>query len=285
MVISGDENYSFNKHFAAAIGELTPELERIADVKRAQSFKSQEICSNHPGHINDADNKTVLWFNSGFQHCGQNKNVNFENEFASKKRYTKAKTLEQFKSIFENKLILTHAIIPPFDMDHLTARNNEHEPERSWLNMRDYCYGYTWCAYSLMGGNWVDDSGKKQDTQIKGLTIKFSEKEVNEFKRLGDAWSAYRDSKTLVNDYNKQDSNKNKKEKREQSKDNKTNQAYNKASDKLANYYGSTIGKIFSDDLALEQEAEAEEAKEAKLKAEKEALDQKSRQPLHERSF
>lgn len=53
-------------------------------------------------------------------------------------------------------------------------------------------------------------------------------------------------------------------------------EAYNKASDKLANYYGSTIGKIFSDDLALEQEAEAEEAKEAKLKAEKEALDQKA---------
>lgn len=206
MVISGDENYSFNKHFAAAIGELTPELERIADVKRAQAFKSQEICSNHPGHINDADNKTILWFNSGFQHCGQNKNVNFENEFSSKKRYTKAKTLEQFKSIFENKLILTHAIIPPFDMDHLTARNNEHEPERSWLNMREYCYGYTWCAYSLMGGNWVDDSGKNKDTQIKGLTIKFSEKEVNEFKRLGDAWSAYHNSKTLVNDYNKQDS-------------------------------------------------------------------------------
>lgn len=200
LVISGDENYSFNKHFAASIGEITPESERIADVKKAQTFKSQEICSNHPGHINDADNHTLLWFNSGFRHCGQLDKVNFQEEYDRKRRYTKAKSIDQFKLLFKNTLSITHAIIPPFDMRNINAYNDEHEPERSWLNMRDYCSGYTWCAYSLMGGHWTEND-KDIDTQVKGITIEFDENELKTMNELGDVWTSAYDYKILVQDY------------------------------------------------------------------------------------
>lgn len=180
--------YAFNNYYAASIGELTPVSERIADVKNDQTFKSLEICSNHPGHINDADEHTLLWFNSGFRHCGQCDKVNFESEFKSKSRYTLVKALHDFQSLFEGKVKITHAIIPPFDMNRRKAPNNQHEPERSWLNMRQYCSGYTWCAYSLMGGTW-NNKGETIDTYSEGKVIEFTEEEIDHISKLGDVWT------------------------------------------------------------------------------------------------
>ena len=72
LSILGDENFEFNKHPAAAIGQITPYQERIKGLKTVpESLISKEICSNHPAHINDEDNHTLLWFNSGFKFCNQ----------------------------------------------------------------------------------------------------------------------------------------------------------------------------------------------------------------------
>ena len=72
LSIIGDENYQFNSHPAAAIGQLTTYQERVKTFENPpSSFKSQEICANHPAHISDEDNHTLLWFNSGFQFCNQ----------------------------------------------------------------------------------------------------------------------------------------------------------------------------------------------------------------------
>lgn len=189
LVISGDENFAFNKHFAAAIGLLTPELERSGDVGRDKVFKSKEICSNHPAHINDEDDHSLLWFNSGFRHCGKNSEVRFLEEFNFKKRYKFLKTVESFKTFFESKVIIKNAIIPPVTLNENVGKNNENEPERPWLNLREYCYGYTWCAYSLMGGD-LNRDGEVFDTQIKGTLIEFTDREINRFKELGDVWTS-----------------------------------------------------------------------------------------------
>lgn len=201
LVISGDENYSFNAHFAASIGDLTPEAERVADVKKAQTFRSKEICSNHPGHINDADNHTLLWFNSGFYHCGQLDKVDFAEEFKRKKRYTRAKTFEEFKHIFESKLSIPNAIIPPFDMKEVYRYNNQNEPDRAWINIRDYCYGYTWCAYSSMGGLWKEDDGTVRDTTLDGILIEYSKEEQKTIAMLGNVWTSDYDYSVYVRDY------------------------------------------------------------------------------------
>ncbi|KAK6460700.1 putative alpha-1,3-mannosyltransferase [Scheffersomyces coipomensis] len=178
MAMMGDESFQFNNHFAAAIGIVTPDSERILDIGKAHKFKGKEICSNHPAHINDEDNHSLLWFNSGFVFCNQLPKVNFEGEFDVKKRYTHIKTLNEFKAFFTSKLIIKSAIVPP----HLKINddNNDGEPNLAWLNMGEYCGGYTWCGYSSVG------TGDSPDA--KGFLIRYSEEEQLYFGSLGDIW-------------------------------------------------------------------------------------------------
>lgn len=189
LVISGDNNFSFNEHFAASVGLITTDLERSGDVGRSNTFKSKEICSNHPAHISDEDNHSLLWFNSGFRHCGQNSEVNFQDEFKIKKRYTFLKTVDTFKTFFKSKVVIKNAIIPPVTLNDTMGKNTESEPERPWLNMGEYCHGYLWCAYSLMGGE-LNRDGKKTDTQMKGTIIEFTDKEIKRINELGDIWTS-----------------------------------------------------------------------------------------------
>lgn len=180
LVIMGDENYAFNEHFLAAIGFSTPNSEWPSS-----KYGAKEICSNHPGHISDEDNHSLLWFNSGFRHCGQLNAVNFEAEFESKQRYTDLNSINQFADFFKNKLIIQEAVIPPHAV--LEADNQEHEPSRSWVNMRNYCAGYTWCAYSHIGGIY-NENERSFNNGASGLYIQFSPEEINKFLRIGDVW-------------------------------------------------------------------------------------------------
>lgn len=187
LVLAGDENYEFDDNFAAAIGELTPETERHKDVNQIKSFNSKELCSSHPSHISDTDNQTLIWFNSGFRFCGNvDKGVNFQEEFDSKKRFTRFKTLEAFETFFRSKLKITHGIIPPFDRNRQKAVNLEHEPEAAW-NMMNYCKNYLWCAYSSLGGYYEAD-GETKSNLLEGTVIKFTDAQVKKFEQVGDIW-------------------------------------------------------------------------------------------------
>lgn len=183
----GDETYAFNENFAAATGELTPEYERHKDINEVKSFHSKEICSNHPSHISDEDN-SLVWINSGFRFCGNihKKKMDIEKEFGQKKRYTKFKTLKEFKTFFESKLKIRHAIIPPYYKDHRRALNSEHEPEVPWV-MVPYCQGYCWCAYSLIGG-YNKAASEDPSSRIEGRVIEFSEEDQKFFEAIGDVW-------------------------------------------------------------------------------------------------
>lgn len=191
LALLGDENYAFNDHHAASIGEFTPDAERHKDIGEVKSFRSKELCSNHPSHISDEDDHTLVWFNSGFRFCGNvnKKKMDFEAEFGKKKRYTKFKTMDEFRAFFEAKLHITHAIIPPFDPGHRLAKNNEHEPEAAWAMMH-YCMDYTWCAYSSLGGYWKDKDGKTQDNHLEGKVVEFTPEEIKQFEIVGDIWIA-----------------------------------------------------------------------------------------------
>lgn len=178
FLMLGDENYSFNEHYSAAIGELTPMDERFKDIGKAKNLKSQEVCSNHPAHINDEDDHSLLWFNSGFRFCGQE--FNAASEFESKKRYTKFKSLKDFETFFTNKLIIRNAVIPPSGT--ISVEHTDGESNRAWLNMGQYCNGYTWCAYSSIGDE------PELDENLQGITINFTDEEVAWFGELGDVW-------------------------------------------------------------------------------------------------
>ena len=179
LSILGDEDFEFNKHPAAAIGQITPYQERIKGLKTVpESLISKEICSNHPAHINDEDNHTLLWFNSGFKFCNQLEKVNFEEEFNKKDRFTHLRTIDQFKSFWESKLLIESAIIPPENI--FCNEEYKNEPRKAWQHMNQYCGGYTWCAYSSIG------NGKNK--QNKGLVISYSKKEKQYYRKLGEIW-------------------------------------------------------------------------------------------------
>ncbi|CAI5758419.1 unnamed protein product [Candida verbasci] len=175
LSLMGDENWQFNKYPAASIGEITPTQDRILELGKAYTFQSNEICSNHPAHINDEDDK-LLWFNSGFKFCNQISKVNFKHEFDSKKRYNDLKTLDQFKTFMSGSLKITHAIVPP---DNTATEPFENEPKESWRHL-NYCAGYTWCAYDRIGkGEKENDNGK---------LIEFTPNDVKHFDTIGSIW-------------------------------------------------------------------------------------------------
>lgn len=188
LSLGGDEEYGVNDHFAAAIGEFTPDHERHKDIGSIKYMRSKEICSNHPAHISDEDNLTLVWFNSGFRHCGNSfkPDLNWEEEFNKKTRYTRINNIDEFKTFFKSELKITNAIIPPYDRSML--RNIDNEPEKPW-NLANYCRGYLWCAYSLIGGYYVEDDVTKDNLKA-GHIITFTPEKVKSFEEAAKIWLA-----------------------------------------------------------------------------------------------
>lgn len=187
------EDYAMNEHFAASSGTFTAESERHKDLggkvifDKMENYKSLEICSNHPSHI-DSEN-SLVWLNSGFRFCGNSKNPNwdYQMEYDGKTRYSHFAAVQDFKIFFESKLEISHAIIPPYYADHTRAKNAEFEPETPW-KMATYCKGYCWCAYSLIGGNYEDEEKKIRLNRIEGKIIEFLKHEQKLFGEIGDIW-------------------------------------------------------------------------------------------------
>ena len=57
MAINGKQNYYFDENYAAAVGVMTPDIERTKPDKTLH--ESKELCSPHPGHISHDDNSLV----------------------------------------------------------------------------------------------------------------------------------------------------------------------------------------------------------------------------------
>lgn len=182
FIANGDEEFHFNKYFAAAIGTETPDDERVSTPGDAPP-KGREVCSAHPGHINGEDEQSLLWFNSGYQFCS--KNVNFKEEVAKQERLKSIKDANTLKQYYENPIPLRHAVIPPFKNKwEMTCKNTVGEPDHGWRKDKGYCRSYLWCAYSSIGGTTKDGGDNTQEGQI----FEFDQKSVDLFQYYGDIW-------------------------------------------------------------------------------------------------
>lgn len=159
-------SYSVNLHAAIPIGELSPDLGTV----------SHELCSTHPGHIDD-DGKTLLWFNSGFLTC--KKTGSYEYDFG-KPRY-EGKSLLELKNLYEGPLHITHGLVPPPAEFKVDSSNGE--PSRGWL-ITDECSFYTWCGYDIIGG--LQHPGIP-----KGEVISFRDEETRLWDYYGKIWVNY----------------------------------------------------------------------------------------------
>lgn len=187
LVLAGDENYAFNGHPAAAIGELTPDIDRSSGEDAMQSYQSKELCSNHPAHISDDDDE-LLWFNSGFQFCGNTDKIDPEKEFRFGTRFKNLRTVQEFKEFFASPLKIRQAIIPPQVRPHEPLQGNlDNEPVYPWITL-PYCDSYCWCGYSLIGGSYKDGVLTKSNKR-EGRIIEFSEEQVKYFDELAQIWN------------------------------------------------------------------------------------------------
>ncbi|KAG0679363.1 hypothetical protein C6P42_000152 [Pichia californica] len=159
------QSYSFNSHAAIAVGELSPDKGLI----------SHELCSTHPAHINDE--KSLLWFNSGFLNCKKPesyyKDINFERN--------EGMTLIELKKKYLSPLHITNGLIPPPAEFSINMKNGE--PTRGW-SMTSECSNYLWCSYDIIGG------GKNINIPV-GEIINFSKTDTSKWDYLGRLWVNY----------------------------------------------------------------------------------------------
>ncbi|CAL1197877.1 unnamed protein product [Candida parapsilosis] len=144
-----------------------------------------ELCSPHPGHINEENNHTLLWINSGFRFCHQAPMVNFAKEvtLGSRLRFL-PQTVEAFRTFYYSPLRIKTAIVPPQDPEIHHRWNKQDEPTHGWFMDQHYCQKYLWCGYSVIGGKVSED----EDNTMEGLVIEYSSKERAMFDYLGDIW-------------------------------------------------------------------------------------------------
>lgn len=180
---NGDENYHFNQYGAASIGRLT----RPGDRKRPDGtyHHSKELCSPHPGHINEEDGHSLLWINSGFRFCHQSDKINFDEEYViGDKLAFLEKTPDAYRKFYFSPLIIRDAIIPPLASDYKHRLNGADEPSSGWM-MDKYCKNYMWCAYLSVGGKAKNSD---EDNTLEGKVIKFTQEEAALFDYYGDVW-------------------------------------------------------------------------------------------------
>ncbi|KAG7664375.1 uncharacterized protein J8A68_002116 [[Candida] subhashii] len=180
FVIAGDESFEFNNNHAASIGLVTPHPEE-RHRPDGSSHRSVEICSPHPGHI-DNDNHTLAWINSGFRFCHSAHEIDYEHEVQIGRLLKSITQAFELEKLYESPLRINHAVVPAFDgRDH---PNNQDEPDYGWLMDGGYCKGYMWCGYSSIGGTTNDDTNNSLD----GLLVEFEDWEKDLFTYYGDIW-------------------------------------------------------------------------------------------------
>ena len=167
--IAGNENYEFNRLGAASVGELTPRENKLFPDSPAN-----ELCGNHPGHVNGYDNQTLLWINSGFTFCKNTDAAGFDAGKPLFKQYDGDSLREHYKAVTK----IRSAIIPP--PQEIEGKNDKGNPTLSWSDAHKYCFSYTWCAY--------DGVGEMSNDIERGFLVNFDDQQVKTFDFFGDLW-------------------------------------------------------------------------------------------------
>lgn len=200
LSMAGDENYKFNHHAAASVGQMTSSKEH----QYYPDAESKEVCSTHPGHIDEKGR--LLWMNSGFSFCKKNNQLRDLKYFP----FTEMNQMEVVSPLYAAPLQITHAIVPPpepelrgiydsfdgtkqrmrmsswkqtKDIDEVEREKQKFIPHRSplkgWVKS-PMCAGYYYCAY---------DQTTTFDRKTKDGVFFEIDRTLSEYYRfLGKAW-------------------------------------------------------------------------------------------------
>lgn len=208
LSMAGDENYEFNKYAAASVGEKTTEQK----YKYYPNSDSNEVCSTHPGHIDD--NGRLLWINSGFSYCKKN------GYFRDKGKFPFSTfELNDLVELYNSPIKIRAGLVPPDlpnqrepgsppdtkpemefrkswksrkkDTDEINEKLPEGQepydfisewgPQKGWVK-NGICSGYYYCAYDKITSY---SSEKEFDT---GTLFEFDTKSCELYDYLSKIW-------------------------------------------------------------------------------------------------
>ncbi|CAN3375411.1 hypothetical protein DIURU_002392 [Diutina rugosa] len=192
MAVSGDEDYEFNQHSAAAVGQVSDRKNQMYDIDDIV-----EVCSSHPGHIDSSGN--ILWINSGMSWCKKNSFSMDQGRFPYREWQR-----DDVVDLYAKALSIRAGVVPPeyhglrevsgvvidgdtfgghdFDemQDDLDYTPVKYLPTKGW-NKNPICSGYHYCAYNSVNATWFTDIARP------GKTFDFSN-QGNQLDYLAKVW-------------------------------------------------------------------------------------------------
>lgn len=171
FALAGDEDFTFNKHFPAALGDTLPDEE-----------KSPQLCSVHAGHFDPVTSNLLAWMTSGFANCPI-RNPDVGDDFGLAFNWHTFETPENMVDFYKSKFQPKAAIIPPYvNTDSLDLKNDDKNPTRPW-DAGKGCENMVFCANGEIGG-----SGKHGLNLQKGQFLELDPKERDFIAFYGDIW-------------------------------------------------------------------------------------------------
>ncbi|QRG39260.1 hypothetical protein FDK38_003691 [Candidozyma auris] len=171
FALAGDEDFTFNKHCPAALGDTFPDEE-----------KSPQLCSVHAGHFDPDTSNSLAWMTNGFPNCPiQNPDVS--DDFGSAFSWHTFETPENMVDFYKSKFQPKAAIIPPYvNTDSLDLKNDDNNPKSPWEAGKG-CENKVFCANGEIGG-----SGNHGSNLQKGQFLELDSKERDFIAFYGDIW-------------------------------------------------------------------------------------------------
>lgn len=143
QLISGQSEFSFNDHWAAATGNIS---------RGRGHLKSNEVCSTHPSHISSDTNK-LMWINTGAFHCRDYDSSDFTKDFKQMSmRYPdKIQTDQDLEVYYKSPVSFEFILFPPINGDFLDLPVELNGEPRYGFLVSNCCKGYMWCGYDQIG--------------------------------------------------------------------------------------------------------------------------------------
>lgn len=153
QLISGQSNFSFNDHWAAATGNIS---------KGRDQLKSNEVCSTHPSHISSDTNK-LMWINTGAFHCRDYDSTDFTKDFRQMSmRYPdEIETIQDLEIYYGSPVSFEYILFPPNNGDLVEMPFELNGEPRYGFLVSNCCKGYMWCGYDQIGfGETPEEQGE-----------------------------------------------------------------------------------------------------------------------------
>lgn len=179
LLLSGFDNFQFNKYWSASVGNIIN--------YENNNINYHKICSSHPAHIL-SDSNELSWLNSGILNCPKTNDNILKNDFndllndkGTKIFKYEFNSINELKQYYLKPIDFEGFIIPPlakFNIEDSNSKESSYPTEG--LEKTNYCNGYTWCAYDIIG-----NGGREE---YNGIFQKFTTEQIKWYNYIAQSY-------------------------------------------------------------------------------------------------